>query len=427
MTVTMPFPHPRHRVPLAAGAALAVALLAGCSSDNSVAPTPPPPISAVVITPDSVGIQVGDSYPFSGVAYDTLGDPVSGFSISWTTGNSQVFTVGGNGIVHGVGEGLAPLYAELGGRRDTAWVSVRFTQPGWNVQYRDAGLMDFNGIGFHRDGRTGAAVGGLGRIVRTSDAGVTWSSGVSNTSFTLRAVCFTSATEAWAVGFNGTVLRSTNSGATWVRQTNVGASENLFDVHFATPDTGWVVGSNGVVLRTFDRGEHWDRQNPTSATLRSVSFAGTRDGWAVGETGVILGTHDRGESWFTVQPSLTTNHLYAVARRSAAAAWAAGALGAAPRTVTTPDSTAWELRSAGTEFTRLNGVAFPGDLVGFAAGWNATAGGTVIRTDDGGVNWDPQVTNASDELLDVFFVDTYRGWAVGKNGLILHTSDGGGS
>src|SRR5262245_44097841 len=261
MTVTMPHSRPRPRALIAAG--LALALLAGCDSDTSVSPTPIPPIGQVVITPDSVRVDVGDTYMFSALVLDTLGAPVSGTSVAWSTGNNQVFTVSAGGVVHGVGEGRAPLYAELGGRRDTASVTVTFARPGWYVQYRDAGLMDFNGIGFHSDGRTGIAVGGFGRIVRTADAGATWSAGGGNTSFTLRAVCFTTATEAWAVGFNGTVLRTTNAGANWTRLANVGASENLFDVHFATPDTGWIVGGNGVILSTFDRGEHWQRQNPT--------------------------------------------------------------------------------------------------------------------------------------------------------------------
>jgi photosystem II stability/assembly factor-like uncharacterized protein len=426
MTDTMTFPQLRLHPRTAAGAAIVLAFLAGCSSSNPVAPPPIPPISAVEVTPDSAAVDVGDSFQFGAVAYDTLGAPVSGVSLSWTSGNTEVFTVNSGGMVRGMGEGSAPLYVELGGKRDTAWVVVTSTQPGWYVQYRDAALVDFNGIGFHADGRTGAAVGALGRIVRTDDAGVTWTTGVSNTSFTLRAVCFTSSTEGWAVGFNGTVLRTTNGGAAWTRITSVVASENLYDVHFATRDTGWVVGANGVILRTFNRGSTWQRQNPTAMTLRSVSFSGTRDGWAVGETGVILGTHDRGLTWFTVLPAITTNHLHAVVRRSEASAWAVGALGATPRTVVTPDSTAWELLSAGTDFARLNGVQFAGDLVGFAAGLNATAGGTVLRTEDGGVNWTPQTTNAIEELLDVFFVDASRGWAAGKNGVILHTSDGGG-
>ena len=423
MTATMPSPCTAVRT--VAGLAIALGLIAGCSS-NPMAPAAIPPISAVAISPDSATLVVGGSFQFGGGALDTLGSPVSE-PLHWSSGNAEVFTVNAGGTVRGVGEGSAPLYAELGGKRDTSWVVVRFAAEGWYVQYRDATLADFNGVAFHTDGRAGIAVGGTGRIVRTRDAGATWTNGVSNTSFTMRAVCFTSATEAWAVGLGGTVLRTADAGATWTRLNNVGASENLFDVHFATRDTGWVVGANGVILRTFNRGSSWQRQSPTSATLRSVSFAGTRDGWAVGETGVIVGTHDRGLTWFTVQPAITTDNLYATWRRSEAAGWATGALGVTPRTVTTLDSTTWELRNAGTDFARLNGVHFPGDLVGFAVGWNATAGGTAVRTDDGGVNWTTQPTNAVDELLDVFFVDANRGWAVGKNGLILHTSDGGGS
>ena len=78
--------------------------------------------------------------------------------------------------------------------------------------------------------------------------------------------------------------------------------------------------------------------------------------------------------------------------------------------------------SAGA-FNQLYGVHFPTDMTGYAVGFNAV--GTVLRTDDGGVTWQPQVSNAQFRLNGVHFVDAQRGWAVGASGVIIHTGTGG--
>ena len=48
----------------------------------------------------------------------------------------------------------------------------------------------------------------------------------------------------------------------------------------------------------------------------------------------------------------------------------------------------------------------------------------MFRTDDDGEHWRPVLFGPS-TLYDLYFVDTGRGWGVGANGLIFHTSDSG--
>ncbi len=399
---------------------LFVVVAAGCET----APLAPSvPVSAIVVSPALDTLDVGGSAQFTAVAYDTSGNPAAGVAVTWTSGDARIFTVSGLGKVQGVGEGTAPLIAAAGGAADTAWVTV-LPGGGWFVQASST-TADLNGVFFLPDGRTGWAVGAGGAIVRTTDAGTTWSRQASGTSYTLNGVWFTGATEGWAVGQGGTVVRTTNGGATWTRLTNIGQGEALMDVHFATPDTGWVVGASGLVLRTFDRGGSWQAfRVPTTSTLNSVSFADPRDGWAVGNGGVIAGTHDRGVTWFVLVPSITVQPLKAVWRRSESLGFAVGAQGVTPRTVATPDSTTWELRNAGSS-RQLEGVHYPADLIGYAVGSDATLGGAVLRTDDGGLTWEAQASRTSFRLNDVFFVDALRGWAVGQGGTIVHTARGG--
>ena len=401
---------------------LLAAASAGCGKGrNPFIPVILPPLSAVVLTPTTDSLQVGQGRAFNAVAYDTAGAPVANAGFAWTSSDEGVLTVSSTGFVNAVGEGLAIVIAAAGGMSDTAVVFVRPTATGWNVQASGGTTNNLHGVFFQPDGRHGFAVGETGTVVSTDDAGVTWSA-QSATTFSLYGVWFTGPSEGWAVGNSGTVLHTTNGGTSWTRLTNVGAGENLRDVYFATRDTGWAVGSAGAIVRTFDRGASWQKVNPTGNTLNSVAFTGTRDGWAVGEGGVIVGTHDRGLSWFIVQPTVTGQALKAVWRRSATQAWAAGSQGLTPRTVVTPDSTAWELRNAGAA-NQLEGVFFPTGTIGFAVGYSGT--GAVLRSDDGGTSWNAQAANTSVRLNDVFFVDALRGWAVGDGGKIIHTATGG--
>jgi photosystem II stability/assembly factor-like uncharacterized protein len=55
--------------------------------------------------------------------------------------------------------------------------------------------------------------------------------------------------------------------------------------------------------------------------------------------------------------------------------------------------------------------------------------GSLIRTADGGVTWDPVATplaaSEHPNFWDLFFVDEFTAWVVGEEGTILTTSDAG--
>ena len=410
----------RHRLSLAALAALNVVLLvaAGCSQ-SSVTPPPSTPLSSLRITPETDTLVVGQNRVFAVEARDTDSVVVANPLILWSSGNTSVFTVSNTGNVNAVSEGIAPLFAASGGQADTALVVV-YVQPGWYVQPSGT-TNNLNGVFFQPNGRDGVAVGDAGTVVRTSNAGASWAAQPSNTAFNLNDVWFTTAETGFAVGHGGTIMRTRNGGSSWARLT-VPASENLFGVWFADSSRGWAVGSGGTIVRTSNGGQSWTRSNPTAQLLHSVSFSDSLTGWAVGEGGTILGTYDAGRSWYIVQPSVTALALRAVWRQSTVRALAGGMQGAAPFTTATPDSLQWTLGSFGAA-NDVHSLQMVDDLVGYAVGNNGS--GLVLKTLDGGLTWDPQVSNTSQFLRDVRFVDGLRGWAVGSGGRILHTSRGG--
>jgi photosystem II stability/assembly factor-like uncharacterized protein len=399
-----------------------ILFLAGCESDNTVAPIPPgPPLSALVISPATDTLQGSETQQFTAQAYDTLGAPITA-PLAWYSTNTNIFTVNTGGLVTGRGEGSANLVVSSGGRSDTAIVYV-FPDTGWILQ--PAGGASLNGVFALADGRNGWAVGDGGRILRTVNAGASWGQEISNTGYNLNGVWFTTS-EGWAVGDQSTVLRRTSSG--WERMSGanpIGA--NLNDVVFVDADTGWVAGDMGTIARTFDGGLTWSKLVlPTSFNFNGIARSGARGGYAVGNGGTIAVTHDQGVTWYLVSTP-TTQPLTSVATLGANGAIAVGATGTVLRTAAAgPDSLVWQLLvpSAGAN-NQLEGVHAIGGSLVFAVGTNAALGGTILRSDDGGDTWAAQSSRTSVRLNDVHFIDNQRGWAVGEGGVIVHTARGG--
>src|SRR6266851_3341498 len=61
------------------------------------------------------------------------------------------------------------------------------------------------------------------------------------------------------VGTYGTILHTTDGGASWSLQKN--GTEGLWSVTFPNAQTGWAVGPNGTILHTTDGGASWNLQN----------------------------------------------------------------------------------------------------------------------------------------------------------------------
>ena len=55
----------------------------------------------------------------------------------------------------------------------------------------------------------------------------------------------------------------------------------------------------------------------------------------------------------------------------------------------------------------------------------AGARGHIITSDDGGASWTQAQVPVGADLTALFFVDAQQGWAVGHEGVVLHTGDGG--
>lgn len=155
------------------------------------------------------------------------------------------------------------------------------------------------------------AVGDGGTILRRINVlGDTWEvmaspttqnlNGVSTPRFALSAAT----TTVFAVGNNGTILKSTNAGAaenaTFTELTS-GTTANLYGVWVVDTSTIIAVGANGTILRTNNGGTTWTPvTSGVSSTLRSVWFYDAQTGLVSGDNGVLLRTTNAGQTWNAV-------------------------------------------------------------------------------------------------------------------------------
>jgi photosystem II stability/assembly factor-like uncharacterized protein len=223
----------------------------------------------------------------------------------------------------------------------------------------------------------------------------------------------------WAVGSDQKVFKTTNGGATWVRQDPAAAKEIFYGASFADSATGWLVGSAGTIRRTVNGGADWTPQSSgTASTLREIFALDTEKAWVVGYGGTILRTVDGGTNW-TREASGVSVDLYGCDFRSSSRGWACG-----PGVMLFWDWTSWSSKAVGGSGGLLD-VCFINDNVG----WTVGGAATILKTVDGGQNWLPQTApdGVDPYFKGVCFVDSLEGWVVGLNGTILHTADSGES
>ncbi|MCW9097555.1 MAG: YCF48-related protein, partial [Ignavibacteriaceae bacterium] len=134
-----------------------------------------------------------------------------------------------------------------------------FSQTGWYWQHPYPQGNELNAI--QMDGSVGWAVGALGTVMKTTNAGNNWEIVDLGTFETLNGVTRNTYGEIWIVGDNGFIIYSSDHGVTWIDYTGV-TNENLNSVSFVYGACAWFCGDNNVVLKTTDGGQNWDVFNP---------------------------------------------------------------------------------------------------------------------------------------------------------------------
>lgn len=79
----------------------------------------------------------------------------------------------------------------------------------------------------------------------------------------------------------------------------------------------------------------------------------------------------------------------------------------------------WDSSNVGSAFT-LNDIVMCSSHSGIAVGDN----GTIARTTDGGLTWTRPASGTTNQLMAVTFLDSLNGWLAGSQ-VFMYTTDGG--
>ncbi len=298
-----------------------------------------------------------------------------------------------------------------------------------------------------------------------------WSLLDAGTQANLNAVHLVDRHTILVAGDGGTVLWSGDSGLTWQDISPDTLPMDFHDIYFFNPTTGLVVGDGGTILRTIDGGSNW-MVIPAGVTddLQTITF-GDSIGICGGLSQTILYSVDSGSSWNIVQSGflgggfwgssmLSPDLLYVIGENSIFQPLLGKSVDGGLQWNFTPfylnnnEGRAYDLhftdaftgyaacrvwdgrgaiamtRDGGNNWTSnffsspLYGIHFPisnASLIGYAVGED----GQILKTIDGGMNWQTLLSGITETLNDVAFFDLSIGYAVGDYGVILKTDTGG--
>ncbi len=228
----------------------------------------------------------------------------------------------------------------------------------------------------------------------------------------------------------------------WSVQTQTNGIQPSYrtSVHFISQNEGWIVGYTGTdaILHTTNGGVNWDPQPlPSTYTysnnVKSVFFISPTVGWAVGNGQTIMKTTNGGGSW-TLQPSPSPCGWNKVFFYNSMLGWIGGNdVGTLHGFLRTTNGGATWIPV--TSYTA--GVGFPINtfpsavdiqFISTTKGWLVNTSGSILTSNDGGINWALQFNNQSGtypKITTISFISANEGWAAGINGVLMKTVDGG--
>jgi hypothetical protein len=136
--------------------------------------------------------------------------------------------------------------------------------------------------------------GEQGIILHSADRGLTWETQrVGEPWEELMDVDFADALNGWAVGWQGTILRTTDGGRTWIKKDpGLGYTGAVLTVCPLSANVAWAGGYDAFAARTTDGGLTWHRERvDTESTWvhswSACTFVDSENGWFGGYTGIF--------------------------------------------------------------------------------------------------------------------------------------------
>ncbi|HEY5124236.1 MAG TPA: YCF48-related protein [Ignavibacteria bacterium] len=295
--------------------------------------------------------------------------------------------------------------------------SLVIAQSGWQFSSLNSNFYSVYFINTN----TGWVVGDGSVILKTTNSGVSWLPQKTGFDLQLKSVYFINEYTGWLCGADGpqsaggTIFKTTNSGNNWSLMI-INDSNNYNSIFFATNLTGWVCGADKLIIKSTNGGINWYQQlTGINYNLNTIYFINSNTGWTGGETSALLKTTDSGLNWQNETVSFS-NHIFSINFLDSDMGFYCGMYGTSKTT------------NGGNNWFNIPGyddaksIFFPNTLIGY----ECTMNGNIYKTVNGGYNWSMVYSPSLNSYLSsIYFLNNNTGFSVGNCGLINKTTNGG--
>lgn len=257
----------------------------------------------------------------------------------------------------------------------------------------------------------------------------------------LRSVYFTDSLYGWAVGDTGTIIHTMDGGENWQVQ-DPGSDNNIINVFFLNRQTGWAVSWNYIdffgtlILKTTDGGNTWNAEpyQDDNLFMNCILFLDSLMGWMGGSPHALVKTIDGGQSW--TNAAIDTNALaffpvlnvYFLDENYGYAC--GGMFDIAGVTWSTSNGgDLWiPIDNSDAPADEIHGLHIFDSLTVLGAGGDPDLGYGVamIRTADGGFNWNYEELSMAGNAFDIDFRNNTEVWApLGPGQKLIYSMDAG--
>ena len=253
-----------------------------------------------------------------------------------------------------------------------------------------------------------------------------WGTQNSGVNTTLLSVCFIDTLNGWAVGDSSIILKTSDGGKNWLKQTCPIKSIKLRTVQFISKDVGFIAGFTGSFLSTNDGGVNWSTgyimPDSSGFYYDDLCFIDENEGWVPARKigynygiGLILHTTNGGKTW-EKQLEIDSSNPFSAVFFSAVkfqdnkVGWALGG----DSIDNLSDTYIYKTLNGGSTWVKIGQISsIPNGILRIANKDTLWTGETTLATSfDGGNNWNyfPMPLGALNDALQISPESGLVGW-----------------
>ncbi|MCB0878072.1 MAG: hypothetical protein KDC46_03730 [Thermoleophilia bacterium] len=261
-------------------------------------------------------------------------------------------------------------------------------------------------------------VNGWGGSRSTSDSGATWPGGGGMGSG-CNSVSANTTNDAWAGCDVGTIYKTTNGGTSWSLTNATGATGRVMSIDSINSSSAMFVTFDGELRYTTDGGGTWQAPTtppPGGTYFNKVDMVNASTAYMLRHSNTVYKTTNGGDTWSSISTG-ASGSCKSIDAPSALVVWAACDGGDVRRSV---DGATFADAST-SSYMPMRDIAAVDANTAVAVGWQ----GEMQRTTDGGSSWTRVGGDITAEDLVAIEREGTRMYAIGAGGLVISSNDTG--